>query len=156
MYPIIKTFRKCLEKLGVPQKTVYKHSAGGVVLHNGQVLLIHWDPPRDSYDFPKGAIDKNESPEDACLREVYEETGYRTQIVRFIGTTHYEYAWKDGTHHHKTVEYFLLALDPDDQQNPTPKRERHETFVNAWVPIVDAEATITRDIDKEILRKTNI
>lgn len=131
---------------------VYKHSAGGVVIHDGRALLIHWALPRDSYDFPKGSIDTGETSDAACIREVKEETGYDTEIIRYIGQTRYEYDWKDGSHHKKRVDYYLLQLIGDPAVS-VPKRERHETFENIWVPLEEAEARITRPIDKEILQK---
>ncbi len=136
----------------VGKPVVFKHSAGGVVLHEGKVLLIHWDTPRDSYDFPKGSLMRTETSEQACLREVKEETGYDTRILSPLGQTNYEYAWKDGTYIKKRVDYFLLELigSPDTS---TPKRERYERFVNVWVSVEVASKKITRDIDKDILQK---
>jgi len=130
---------------------VYKHSAGGLILNDGKVLVIHWAEPRSSYDFPKGTIEEGESIETTCVREVLEETGYHTKIKEFIGTTHYEYDWTDGTHHKKSVEYFLLELTNADE--PTPAREEHETFENVWLTYDEALEKLTRDIDKDILQK---
>ena len=149
---VMRILRDSLAKVGVPQRVIYKHSAGGVVIDNNRVLLIHWDPPRSSYDFPKGAINKGETAEQACLREVKEETGYDAVVVRFVGQTYYEYDWNDGSRHKKTVDYFLLRLY-SPHQNPYPTRERHETFVNAWVPVQRAQKLLTRDIDKDILQQ---
>lgn len=132
-------------------KIVKKHSAGGLIIKDGKVLLIHWDPPRNSYDFPKGAIDKGETLEQACIREVREETGYQTEIIRYIGATNYEYDWVDGTHHEKTVDYFLLKTDQNEPDEHG--REAHETFQNEWVPFEQAMTLLTKDIDKEILSK---
>ena len=131
--------------------TIKKHSAGGLLIVEGKVLLIHWDSPRDSYDFPKGTVEKNESPESACIREVKEETGYGTKIIQYIGRTRYDYDWVDGTHHDKAVDYFLLELDNGSVS--TPQREVHETFQNKWVSTSMALKTLTRDIDKAILVK---
>ena len=132
-------------------KILKKHSAGGLLFNNGNVLLIHWDPPRSSYDFPKGSIEPNETPEQACTREVLEETGYSTKIVQFIGQTNYEYDWIDGTHYEKTVDYFLV----EDTQiyKSEPKREAHETFQNVWIGVDKAMELLTRDVDKDILAK---
>jgi 8-oxo-dGTP pyrophosphatase MutT (NUDIX family) len=33
-----------------------------------------------------GAIEKNETPEEAALREAYEETGFKTKIIKYCGT----------------------------------------------------------------------
>lgn len=128
---------------------IKKHSAGGLVCNNGKVLLINWDAPRSSYDIPKGTVEPGEYPEDTCVREVFEETGYHTKIITFIGQTHYEYDWNDGTRHDKTVDYYLLALVDDTP--PTPRREAHETFHNVWIEADKALEVITRDTDKPII-----
>ena len=130
---------------------IQKHSAGGLIINDGSVLLIHWSSPRNSYDFPKGTVETGETIEDTCLREVLEETGYNTEIIRFIDQTHYEYDWVDGTHHKKKVDYFLLRLA--DDKAATPKREEHETFENIWAPFSEARELLTRDIDKDLLAK---
>ncbi len=127
------------------------YSSGGVLIKDGKVLLIHWDPPRSTYDFPKGGINWLESPENACIREVFEETGYKTKIIAYVGQNEYDYPWKDGSHHYKKVDYFLLEL-VDEKQYPT-KREKFETFENAWIDTKVAMELITKDINKEILKK---
>jgi len=130
---------------------VRKHSAGGLIFKDGAVLLINWDPPRSTFDFPKGTLELGESAELACVREVFEETGYRTKVMTYIGQTHYEYDWTDGRRHSKIVDYFLLELVHDVPS--TPEREPYETFVNAWRPIDEALGLLTRDADKDILAK---
>jgi len=44
-------------------------AAGGVVLHENRVLLVH-RPRYDDWTLPKGKLDRGESYEDAALREV--------------------------------------------------------------------------------------
>lgn len=62
--------------------------AGGVLLNSqGQVLLIR---DRQGYwCFPKGHLDPEESPEQAALREVEEETGIKGVIKERLSTTRY-------------------------------------------------------------------
>ncbi|WLD94779.1 NUDIX hydrolase [Alkalihalobacillus sp. AL-G] len=36
------------------------------------------------WNFPGGGVEKNESPEEACIREVKEETGYNIEIDQMI------------------------------------------------------------------------
>jgi 8-oxo-dGTP pyrophosphatase MutT (NUDIX family) len=48
-------------------------AAGGYVLNTEQQLLVFYR--RGSWDMPKGKIDPGESPEEAAIREVNEETG---------------------------------------------------------------------------------
>lgn len=61
---------------------------GGVVLDaDGRVLLR--EPSRHYggyvWTFPKGGADPGETPEEAALREVREETGYEARIDRLLG-----------------------------------------------------------------------
>lgn len=62
--------------------------AGGVLFNpQGQVLLIR---DRQGYwCFPKGHLDPGESPEQAALREVEEETGIKGVIKERLSTTRY-------------------------------------------------------------------
>jgi 8-oxo-dGTP pyrophosphatase MutT (NUDIX family) len=83
-------YSKDLEKL---KKEFFKlftivEAAGGLVENTKkQILLIH---RRGFWDLPKGKIDKGESPEQAAVREVEEETGLRNLSVgeRLIVTYH--------------------------------------------------------------------
>ena len=56
-------------------------AAGGVVVRDGRVLLVH-RPRYDDWSLPKGKLDPGESFEEAALREVEEETGLRCRLGR--------------------------------------------------------------------------
>jgi len=54
-----------------------KKSAGLVIIQNNKILLVHptnakWE---HTYSFPKGGIEKDETPLDAAIRETKEEIG---------------------------------------------------------------------------------
>ena len=64
-------------------------AAGGLLWRNGQIALVH----RSRYDdwtLPKGKLDIGESPLEAALREVREETGYQAKALGFAGAVAYE------------------------------------------------------------------
>jgi 8-oxo-dGTP diphosphatase len=63
-------------------------AAGGVVVADGSVLLVH-RPKYDDWTFPKGKARDGESDEQCALREVEEETGFRCSLDDELGTTHY-------------------------------------------------------------------
>ncbi|MBI4015662.1 MAG: NUDIX domain-containing protein [Candidatus Aenigmarchaeota archaeon] len=83
-------------------------SAGGFVWDkkSRKMLLI-----LDSYGkwaVPKGLIEKGETPEQAALREVKEETGIEAKILEKLGENKYFYR-RDGKTIAKTVHVFLMG-----------------------------------------------
>ncbi|MGE5557777.1 MAG: NUDIX hydrolase [Bacillota bacterium] len=79
--------------------------AGGVVLHNGKIAVLK--RYNGVWLLPKGHIDPGETPEEAALREVLEETGLECEIVKSLWTTSYSYH-EGGTSHLKTVQWYLM------------------------------------------------
>lgn len=84
-------------------------SAGGLVFRRDggrlEILLIrdrfnHWT-------LPKGHPDSGETPEQAALREILEETGIQGRIVGELPTTQYDF-YHRGSQVTKTVRYFLV------------------------------------------------
>jgi 8-oxo-dGTP diphosphatase len=63
-------------------------AAGGVVIRDGLVVLVH-RPRYDDWTLPKGKLDSGESFEEAAIREIDEETGLRTRLVRELPAVHY-------------------------------------------------------------------
>jgi len=78
-------------------------AAGGLVVRDGQVLLVH-RPKYDDWSFPKGKCDDGESDEVCALREVEEETGLRCELLEELGETHYS----DARGRPKTVRYWRM------------------------------------------------
>jgi 8-oxo-dGTP pyrophosphatase MutT (NUDIX family) len=77
-------------------------AAGGVVVRDGRVLLVHRPKYRD-WTLPKGKCKDGESAADCALREVEEETGLSCEIVGPAGETRYRVL--KGP---KLVRYFLM------------------------------------------------
>lgn len=80
-------------------------AAGGVVVDGeGRALMIHRN---GRWDLPKGHIEAGECPEQAALREVFEETGVRAEIVKFLRATRHTYLLR-GTRELKTTRWFEM------------------------------------------------
>ena len=56
-------------------------------LHNGRILLVKEASGRHKgcWGLPKGRVEPNESPEEAALRELHEETGFTGIIGGLVG-----------------------------------------------------------------------
>ena len=64
-------------------------AAGGVVLRDGRVAIVHRPRHRD-WSLPKGKLDPGESWEQAAVREVEEECGLRCRLEDELPPTEYE------------------------------------------------------------------
>lgn len=51
----------------------------------GEKVLLTRRSDNDLWCLPGGAMDPGESAAEACIREVWEETGLRVEVVRLIG-----------------------------------------------------------------------
>ena len=78
-------------------------AAGGLVLRDGKVLLVH-RPKYDDWSFPKGKCGDGEGDEACALREVEEETGLRCELLDELGETRY----RDARGRPKTVRYWRM------------------------------------------------
>ncbi len=90
--------------------SVEEYCAGGLVFYNRRLLMIH--RIRGTWIFPKGHIDPGETPEEAALREVREESGIQARITRKLSETSYRFI-ENGLTHHKTVQWFLMEALSD-------------------------------------------
>ena len=61
--------------------------AVGIVNYNGRLLMIKRAKKEGDllWAFPGGKIEDGESKEEACIREVYEESGLNVSIVELLG-----------------------------------------------------------------------
>jgi 8-oxo-dGTP diphosphatase len=57
-----------------------------VIINNSNVLMVQQFVQRGDivWNFPGGGIEKNETPEQACMREVKEETGYEIKVNKLL------------------------------------------------------------------------
>jgi bis(5'-nucleosidyl)-tetraphosphatase len=67
----------------------WTHAGAIVTRFNGkpEFLLITTTGKSDEWTFPKGHIEQGELPENAAMREVREEAGVFTEVIKFIGTS---------------------------------------------------------------------
>ncbi|HEY7280722.1 MAG TPA: NUDIX hydrolase [Actinomycetota bacterium] len=121
-------------------------AAGGLLLRPGpdgalEVALVH-RPKYDDWSFPKGKLTAEESFEEAALREVEEETGFRARLDREIPSTRY----RDANGRAKLVRYWTMTpLDGEFRPNIEVDDLR-------WFPLDEAARTLTYAHDRDLLR----
>lgn len=59
--------------------------ASAIIIKDKKILLIHrFNKGREYYVFPGGGIEENESPEEAVIREVMEETSLKMTSCKLV------------------------------------------------------------------------
>ena len=97
-------------------KRVDEVSAGGLVIDSTGTkgLLIGRIDHKDTsgtrllWSLPKGHIEEGETPEQAAIREVAEETGITSSISRSLGVIDFWFM-ASGKRIHKTVHHYLFS-----------------------------------------------
>jgi 8-oxo-dGTP diphosphatase len=116
-------------------------AAGGVIVRDGRVLLIH-RPAYDDWTLPKGKLDEGESWEEGALREVAEETGLVCELGAEAGRTRYV----DARGRSKEVRYFHMTGGGE------PKPRDGEVDEVRWTSLDEAAALLTYRRDADLLR----
>lgn len=109
--------------------------AGIILIENGKVALIERHRAGlDYYVFPGGGVDEGETPEQAAVREAFEELGVEVVVRRKAAIVHFDYS---------TQIYFLVERiggefgsgageeftdsDPDDPEQGI--------YIPIWMPV---------------------
>ncbi|MDR1189779.1 MAG: NUDIX hydrolase [Bifidobacteriaceae bacterium] len=113
-------------------------SAGGLVVDaidgvaQAAVIARRNRGGRLEWCLPKGHLEVGESPAEAAVREIREETGIRGQVIRRLGTIDYWFLG-DGRRIHKVVHHYLLTAEGGQlTAENDPDAEAEEA---AWVPL---------------------
>ena len=87
-------------------------SCGGVVIFRGKILLLYknYKNRYEGWVLPKGTVEDGEEFPDTALREVKEESGAHTRIMKFIGTSNYTFSIPHDTVA-KNVHWYLMMAD---------------------------------------------
>ncbi len=109
-------------------------AAGGVIRHQDRILFIFRN---EKWDLPKGKIDPGESPEEAALREVREETGLkRHQIIKPLPSTWHIYP----SPHEKPKQRWILKetfwYEMEVPEMEALQLQQEEGITKAeWIPV---------------------
>jgi 8-oxo-dGTP diphosphatase len=129
-----------MPSLRIPDTSIVR-AAGGIVVRDGRVLVVH-RPKYDDWTLPKGKLDDGESWEAGALREVEEETGLACVLGEEAGRTRYV----DSRGRNKEVRYYRMTSDGE----PTPQNEVDEV---RWLPLAEAAVLLSYRRDADLLSR---
>jgi 8-oxo-dGTP pyrophosphatase MutT (NUDIX family) len=121
------------------------HQSGAIVIRRDRkmirVLLITTKRSRENWIFPKGHIEKGETPEAAALREVKEEAGVVGKLIGPAGAIEYGFLGARAR-----VEYFLAELSREAGP-PEDGRDR------LWCEVDEALERLSHKSTRKLLRQ---
>lgn len=122
---------------------VEETSAGGLVVDaelRAAVIARRNRAGRLEWCLPKGHLEGAETPEQAAVREIAEETGIQGVVRQRLGTIDYWFTG-DDRRVHKVVHHFLLtAVGGDLTVAGDPDGEAEDV---AWVPLADLRTRLS-------------
>jgi ADP-ribose pyrophosphatase YjhB (NUDIX family) len=138
-------------------KRIDEVSAGGLVVDTtGKLgLLIGRRDQKDAsgkrilWSLPKGHIEEGESPEQAALREVQEETGIESVIEKSLGVIDFWFM-AGGKRIHKTVHHYLFR-----ESGGLLAPQETEVDEVAWFPLAEIVERLAYPDEKKLIARTN-
>ncbi|MDY6877886.1 MAG: NUDIX domain-containing protein [Chloroflexota bacterium] len=123
-------------------------AAGGVVVHDGRVLVLR-RANRGEVRLPKGHVEPGESVQAAALRETREESGYAVTLKAGLGTQVVEFDHKER-HVVRSEWYFLMTLADSPEDSYFGGEEQ---FESVWLTWDEALVVLTFEPEREWVRR---
>lgn len=121
--------------------------AYAVVIDGERMLLTRISPvgyPSGAWTLPGGGVDHGESPHDAVVRELYEETGLRAISSRLVDVhdVHVVAPGRDDRFEDYHGVHLLYAVTVDLEAELVVIDVGGTTDVAAWVPVADVGSVL--------------
>jgi 8-oxo-dGTP pyrophosphatase MutT (NUDIX family) len=137
-------------------KRVDEVSAGGLVIDTTGTmgLLIGRYDHKDAsgkrvlWSLPKGHIEEGETPEQAAIREVAEETGITSSITKSLGVIDFWFM-AGGKRIHKTVHHFMFI-----EIGGTLLAQESEVDEVSWFPLAEIVDRLAYPDEKKLIAKS--
>ena len=100
-----------------------------------------------AWGLPKGLVEPDETPEQAAVREVQEETGLEAEVEASLGEIRYFYVW-EGVRVRKAVHFFLMRATGGDVS-----QHDHEMEDVRWFPLSVALRRAKYKGEREVLQR---
>jgi len=134
--------------------TMDQISSGGVAFrwsNSKPEIAIVSVKPKLRWQLPKGIVDPGESPQVTAVREVREEAGVETELIRLIETIEYWYRsvkYGKPVRYHKFVHFYLLEYKSGDVAD-----HDHEVEESRWVSIDEALQMLAFKGERDVVEK---
>ena len=83
------------------------------VVKKGDLFLMVHQEKDDIYTLPGGGVENDETNEEACIREVLEETGVAVNVIKHTVTLKEYFSDSRWEHHYFLCEYIDKVAEPN-------------------------------------------
>jgi 8-oxo-dGTP pyrophosphatase MutT (NUDIX family) len=134
--------------------TMDQVSAGGVAfrwMDSQPEIAIVSVKPKLRWQLPKGIVDPGESPQVTAVREVREEAGVETELIKLIETIEYWYRsvkYGKPVRYHKFVHFYLMEYKNGDVSD-----HDHEVEEARWVSFDEALEMLDFKSERDVVQK---
>ncbi|TKA74008.1 hypothetical protein B0A55_07746 [Friedmanniomyces simplex] len=113
------------------------------------MIILQYRPPVEAMcvEFPAGLIDEGETPEQAAVRELREETGYEGKVSEISPTLSNQPGLTNATHQMVTIEVNLKEGDEEPEQH-LDEGEHIERRVVPLSELYDTLTALSKEKDK--------
>jgi 8-oxo-dGTP pyrophosphatase MutT (NUDIX family) len=122
-------------------------SFGGVVVRDGEVIVITPRGRSHVLGLPKGGRNGHETPQETAAREVREETGITAEVRERLGEVRYTYR-RGGRRVAKTVHFYLCLFVSGDTAD-----HDHEVDEARWIPLEDARTRLSYPGERTMIER---
>ena len=120
--------------------------AAAIIINNGSLLLMHRKKvDKEYYVLPGGNVESGETPEEACIREVKEETGLMITLEKKLASI---------DNNGRTEHYFLtsdvqgnLAIGKPESERQSPDNQYSLEWISLeHIEHINLQPTVIRPI----------
>lgn len=123
-----------------PTFTKTRIACRGIVVRNGMLLLSR-ETVTDWWLIPGGGLERDETVEECCIREVREETGYTVRpVTQFLTLHEYYEEWRYTSH------YFICEVQGEGEPSLT-EAEQKRGLAPEWLPLEEALSIFAKHRD---------
>ena len=130
----------------------YRYNVGIIIINQNKKVFWAKRTCEEAWQFPQGGIKKGESPDNAMLRELYEETGLKPNHIQLIGKTnnwlYYDVPnyliknnWK-GKYKGQRQIWFLLNFVGNEEDIILNRKENPEFDAWRWLDYHEAPSLV--------------
>lgn len=110
-------------------------TAVGAIVYNPQTnkYLVQYSKEFNKYTFIFGGLEEGESYEQAAVREVLEETGYKTKFISFITEESLSYFYHPGKKTNRALTSRRILMELVDEKQEEILKEELEKAIPEWL-----------------------